>query len=995
MARTKRIATVLAWSLFLVASKDVGVVQAADCPCGYLDTTTNDLWTDSILTYFNETGAQQDVVFSPLVSPYYMGQGTSGNTGNGTEDWAAAGDQVNVWEDAFGATYRSGVAYNNTDLHNGLLRMAVNPAEMKHRIVYGAEGEITAYLQCFARKTNRERNAAVTRRRDILYGTFRAAMNASLGNGAGTAFQMSAKYNDSETVDVGLYMTDLYNESTLQWSFASRGNDAHPYKVPISSLMGAGSHDNASTGFYEHRFDWKPENIVWTNNNTNISASSHTVQRGGRVNIPSSPVPLSFRHWSNGDPINSQGPPHVTSHYAYVSYVRFFFNSSLPLRTTDFNAQCAAAQGRAPCSVDDLTLRGSTSFAPQSLEAISPVHSRRKAPRYSLIALTASGGLLGLLLLHGVVKSILTTKGARKADPSIKANTTSGSEKDDYAANGSKEDSLPKSESPTLSTRKDSFSGPSGPSSRHASSLSSSSGNGNSRSMSYIVESQPLVSKWDPTALAQAAQAQEEADSEDDWENETTNGDDYFLADRATESNFEATAGANENDDALGRPDHAPAWLQHNDSPSSSLVNLATEGLPTHARSSFSIPTTTTQPLLSGYVTPTRPSTREDYMANGPTTGLGSARPWTGSLSSASSAGLPPSAWTADGPGRDSAMSFNGTRRISQTPALNQLHHALLMEGGKDDLTDDQRSEADHGDEVDLGRDESPFGKNLPQWITDSAVPSRPSSISQDSQLSPATNYDAKAYARRPSMVSLYTLAMSQGKTTSPQMVSVWTRRDLTDDPGHNLAARVDAKAGETSKNVGDGAAEVPKKKKNVLQKINETLFVGPDAAKTTASGAARVGYLEGLRGFACFLVSFHHFMLIFWYAATTPGAPTHTNGFEVWFHRIFGALLLNQGLKIGIFFVLPARVMGTRYMLRGRLVDLADATLRRVPRLAFPTFGAVLINYFLIQVQAYQWVPRLASRTWSTWSYFNDYDSAGSFINSWVSSRCGCPPSP
>lgn len=903
----------------------------------------------------------------------------------------------------------------------------------------------------------------MTRRRDILYGSFRAAFNASLGNGAGTAFQMSAKYNDSETVDVGLYMTDLYNETTLQWSYASRGHDADPNKLPFASLTGSGSADNGTLAFYEHRFDWKPNTILWSNNNTNISAASYSVEKGNKVNIPSTPVPLSFRHWSNGDPINSQGPPHLVDHFAYVSYVRFFFNSSVAQRRTDFATQCAAANTtlQTPCNVDDLTLRGSTAFSTLSLEAVSPLQGKRKTPTYSLIALTASGGLLGLLILHGLLRSSLTSKeskAVRRGAPEAAGNDTGLANAAVDAKFLPRCDSPPDSRlgspspSPSPTPEKDipaSLSSSSASAmikaSRHASTYSTSSGHETFNSASYLVNSAPLVSKWDPAVLAQAARAHErgnEDDSdEDEWEEETVDGEDYFLADQATEANFAAVA-ATENDDALGRPDHAPALLHHHASPASSHLNISTMALPSHHqhRPSLSSPTTA-QPLLSGYMTPTRQQqqqqqqqpSREDYLNHYQSFGPGGpgapAAAAGAGLSAAPSSGLGPgdvsyeglstprSAVALDQSGRTSAMSFSGTRRISQMPALNQLHHALLMEGGKDMEADGDEKDMD--DVINLhDSNDSKYdsnGRYTPnEWSADSDFSSRPPSSALllnsgdgngsglHSRMSPAPAYynafSADA-ARRPSMISLYTLAMHQGITSAPQMVSVWTRRDLAEEPGLKLAARVDAKAlngaGGDSKAADDASVvdSPKKKKKNILQKINEKLFVGPDAAKTTASGAARVGYLEGLRGFACFLVSFHHFMLIFWYAATTPGAPTHTAGFEVWFHRIFGALLLNQGLKIGIFFVLPARVMGTRYMLRGRLVDLADATLRRIPRLAFPTFGAVLINYFLIQVQAYAWVPRLASRTYSTWSYFNDYDSVGSFINAWIGLWYTVPP--
>lgn len=183
------------------------------------------------------------------------------------------------------------------------------------------------------------------------------------------------------------------------------------------------------------------------------------------------------------------------------------------------------------------------------------------------------------------------------------------------------------------------------------------------------------------------------------------------------------------------------------------------------------------------------------------------------------------------------------------------------------------------------------------------------------------------------------------------------------------------------------------KKKKSWYRRAFEYMFVLDSNSAMTASGAAKISYLEGLRGFACFLVSLNHFMLMYWYASTTLGAPTHTNGFEIWFYRIFSPLMFNQGTKIGIFFVLPARVMGTRYLLRGKLQDLADSTLRRIPRLAFPTFAAVLFNYFMIQNNAYVWVMKLPSRTWSTWAYYQDFDIIGSFINAWIGLWFTLPP--
>jgi hypothetical protein len=145
---TTTLVAAVAWLSLLVALT-TNTAMAANCPCGYNDPTTGQLWTDAVLTYFNETDASNDIVMDPSVSPYSAGQQSAGNTGSGTQDWSNVGGQVNAWEEAFGATYRSGVLYNNTALHNTDLEMYVQPAELKDRIVYGAECECRGGSLCY------------------------------------------------------------------------------------------------------------------------------------------------------------------------------------------------------------------------------------------------------------------------------------------------------------------------------------------------------------------------------------------------------------------------------------------------------------------------------------------------------------------------------------------------------------------------------------------------------------------------------------------------------------------------------------------------------------------------------------------------------------------------------------------------------------------------------------------------------------------------------
>lgn len=64
----------------------------------------------------------------------------------------------------------------------------------------------------------------------------------------------------------------------------------------------------------------------------------------GRMNttaVPTNPSPghMILTHWSNGNPLWSFGPPAKTA-VLTVSYVKAYFNSSLPSRISDFQTRC-------------------------------------------------------------------------------------------------------------------------------------------------------------------------------------------------------------------------------------------------------------------------------------------------------------------------------------------------------------------------------------------------------------------------------------------------------------------------------------------------------------------------------------------------------------------------------------------------------------------------------------------------------------------------------
>ncbi len=153
----------------------------AQCECGYYDPATDALWTDATITYFNESGVA-DVVTNPAASPRIYGDQTSGDTGSGQQAWAVVGNYTNPYELSFGATYRSAFVSNNTFLGTNNqtqgLSMQVSTPDLENHVVDGAE--------------------MVTRRRDMLYGSFRTYVlpAQSFNMNGGSGFQFGVAYND-------------------------------------------------------------------------------------------------------------------------------------------------------------------------------------------------------------------------------------------------------------------------------------------------------------------------------------------------------------------------------------------------------------------------------------------------------------------------------------------------------------------------------------------------------------------------------------------------------------------------------------------------------------------------------------------------------------------------------------------------------------------------------------------------------------------------------
>lgn len=96
------------WVLLAALNLLFNTARAADCDCGYLDPTTQSLWTDASITYWNESDSSQDIVFNPTESPSPYGQSSAGDSGTDLKSWTSI-EKLNDYEDSFQATFRSGV----------------------------------------------------------------------------------------------------------------------------------------------------------------------------------------------------------------------------------------------------------------------------------------------------------------------------------------------------------------------------------------------------------------------------------------------------------------------------------------------------------------------------------------------------------------------------------------------------------------------------------------------------------------------------------------------------------------------------------------------------------------------------------------------------------------------------------------------------------------------------------------------------------------------
>jgi hypothetical protein len=321
--------------------------NSPNCDCGYYDSTTNHIFTESIIVYFNETAVLPGD-FQPEV-------------------------YTNHYEQNWNALFRQGSNSSNVliDESSGTLDLHVSPPTPDHIVVGGGIRSL---------------------RSDIQYGSFRTLMRSPRPYSGGSSLSMMLQFNDTESIQMNVMNTDSPSKAWVsmlmnnEWSSRNLG-------MNFSVIMNASQKAVVPWDYTEYRIDWSEEELSWTiGGNLSRSALRNT------TSFPTAPCPIFFKHWSIGDPYAMEGPPmHDT--VANLVWARLFFNSTTMNETGHrvFDAQCDASLA---CSTEDMSLRGSSSYSLESTLPWTHVHPSSPTQWVAIWMAVSCITISTLLLLH-------------------------------------------------------------------------------------------------------------------------------------------------------------------------------------------------------------------------------------------------------------------------------------------------------------------------------------------------------------------------------------------------------------------------------------------------------------------------------------------------------------------------------------------------------------------------------------------------------------------
>lgn len=158
---------------------------------------------------------------------------------------------------------------------------------------------------------------------------------------------MRQYFNDTQEIDLEFLSSQLNATSSpvnlvLHSSLSLQdGNDAS--RSPTFKVVQLPF--KPDEGFHEYRFDWTPDKVSFFADGKLLVEMTQ--------DIPVEPGHIAISHWSNGNELWSGGPP-KTDAVMTVSYIKGYFNSSLPSRQSDYHRRCTNPNAaNAVCVVPD------------------------------------------------------------------------------------------------------------------------------------------------------------------------------------------------------------------------------------------------------------------------------------------------------------------------------------------------------------------------------------------------------------------------------------------------------------------------------------------------------------------------------------------------------------------------------------------------------------------------------------------------------------------
>ncbi|KAG0645649.1 hypothetical protein D0Z07_8553 [Hyphodiscus hymeniophilus] len=319
----KAFASLVAASLHLPFVLGAVISQdASSCSCGFYDPTTELLFTDSSIVYFNETE-------------------------NIPTDQFEVEEFEHRYDIGWNTMYRQGAK-------------SVNAEIALDRNSKGSPQGLALYCDPGTKEGLVPGSSIRTARKDIFFGSFRSYMRAPRKWLDGSALSMALFHNKTERWDMDIMNTN--NNSQAWVSMVANGEFANTWLGTNFTNISAADMD--PWGYLEYRVDWTRDRMdfyIQNSTGTPILWKSYT-----NSSLPSTPAPLQFQHWSSGNKFTTMGPPGVQAE-ANIGYTRLFFNSSLANDTSRqaFDERCSV---QSACLMDNNSLRGATNYTSEALK---------------------------------------------------------------------------------------------------------------------------------------------------------------------------------------------------------------------------------------------------------------------------------------------------------------------------------------------------------------------------------------------------------------------------------------------------------------------------------------------------------------------------------------------------------------------------------------------------------------------------------------------------